>query len=682
MLANHKHGRRGKDGSDGHTKGAGLRGVGGGGGLNAGEALPDGAEMDNPLHHLGRTRPNSDYDLDLTSILTQLESDVTGKFTAPHPACEVCLAYAVRPDNRWRVLWDLYILMLVVYSSIQGPYTIAFSEKEEYTAVDVAIDVSFYLDMLLSFWTGFDKGYEVIMDKRRIVKNYLEGWFLLDLIATVQWDLLIQLLGTGISADSPIVRLSRLVKVFRLARASRLIGRITATWTLHTAFIEAAKFFFYVGIVCHLLACFFYMWPTLFVCDRDVENVALDLPGVYTPGGLGYDDNGEAQQSGLASGWEALLAEWRVGVGNPTVNLAAVDGMDSISALADGAGWYWYSTCMQNSWRQSYGLEEICRVDPVGDGTAPVPRSDWGDSELAVLWECYVAKATAADHKYTMPDGTKVPVRKICIPCMRPMRLYIDAVYWSLTTMTTIGYGDRGPTTEEEILFVLFAEIFGLCVFALLLTQINTVGEVLGERENKVNDEKNGVVQFLKNQDVPPRLIDEAVRFMNFRATSLSGHAFHPENDQFSMLSPGLIEAIQNAIYRPVLENVRFFGWNEADEAEHETLETVFHEFDSDGSGSLSKERTADVFTAHNINLTDRQMDHIFRDMDDNQNGEVSFSEFIHWWFIQKTGKPRVERCPSEFLDALCTKLQTQPFAINEEIVHPGKFPPSVPAQG
>jgi len=254
------------------------------------------------------------------------------------------------------------------------------------------------------------------------------------------------------------------------------------------------------------------------------------------------------------------------------------------------------------------------------------------------------------------------------------MRLYIDSVYWSLTTMTTIGYGDRGPSTEEEILFVLFAEIFGLCVFALLLTQINTLGDVLGERENKKNEEKNGVVQFLKNQDVPDALVHDTVRFMNFRSTSLSGHAFHAENDQFSMLSPGLIEAIQNAVYRPVLENVRFFGWNKADDREHQKLEQIFNEIDLDGSGSLSQEKTASVFKAHGMVITDGQMGRIFHDMDQDRDGSVTFTEFVHWWFLRKTGKPRITRCPSGFLDALCTKLQTQPFAIDEEIVHPGDY--------
>eukprot|EP01050_Picozoa_sp_SAG11_P027977 SAG11_NODE_7299_length_1165_cov_0.610694_2_plen_126_part_00 len=83
-----------------------------------------------------------------------------------------------------------------------------------------------------------------------------------------------------------------------------------------------------------------------------------------------------------------------------------------------------------------------------------------------------------------------------------PQRRYVDSLYWSLTTMTTIGYGDRLPTTRHELSFVLFAQVFGLAFFAILITQINTVHEVSGASERGLSDTKNKVIQFLKHHDI------------------------------------------------------------------------------------------------------------------------------------------------------------------------------------
>ena len=55
------------------------------------------------------------------------------------------------------------------------------------------------------------------------------------------------------------------------------------------------------------------------------------------------------------------------------------------------------------------------------------------------------------------PKKEVLPLNQVCIRCMDSFRLYTDALYWSLTTMTTIGYGDRGPNTEAEIHMFMFA---------------------------------------------------------------------------------------------------------------------------------------------------------------------------------------------------------------------------------
>ena len=44
---------------------------------------------------------------------------------------------------------------------------------------------------------------------------------------------------------------------------------------------------------------------------------------------------------------------------------------------------------------------------------------------------------------------------------------FFDAVYWSATTLTTVGYGDIYPTTDIRRLISMFSAIFGVAIIAL-----------------------------------------------------------------------------------------------------------------------------------------------------------------------------------------------------------------------
>ena len=83
--------------------------------------------------------------------------------------------------------------------------------------------------------------------------------------------------------------------------------------------------------------------------------------------------------------------------------------------------------------------------------------------------------------------------------------------------MTTIGYGDRGPKTENELMYTLAAEVLGLAYFALLLTQIDRVKIIMGRTKQVEKDLKDGVLQFLKARRLPEELVTETIRFINFR---------------------------------------------------------------------------------------------------------------------------------------------------------------------
>lgn len=56
----------------------------------------------------------------------------------------------------------------------------------------LAVDVTFVIDILINFRTTFVNGQdEVVSHPGRIAIHYLTGWFLIDLVAAIPFDLLL-----------------------------------------------------------------------------------------------------------------------------------------------------------------------------------------------------------------------------------------------------------------------------------------------------------------------------------------------------------------------------------------------------------------------------------------------------------------------------------------------------------
>jgi len=48
-------------------------------------------------------------------------------------------------------------------------------------------------------------------------------------------------------------------------------------------------------------------------------------------------------------------------------------------------------------------------------------------------------------------------------------KVYIVAAYWSIMTLTTIGYGDIGPRNVPEYIYVIFSMMIGAAFFSFVL---------------------------------------------------------------------------------------------------------------------------------------------------------------------------------------------------------------------
>jgi len=97
--------------------------------------------------------------------------------------------------------------------------------------LEYSIDILFIVDIMINFRTGyFDADLDIqVMNPRKAAMNYLRGWFLLDLVSSIPFDLVQSMMDSGEGSDlgsvstAKLLKTGRFVKIFRLLRITKLI---------------------------------------------------------------------------------------------------------------------------------------------------------------------------------------------------------------------------------------------------------------------------------------------------------------------------------------------------------------------------------------------------------------------------------------------------------------------------
>nr|AKS48233.1 mutant potassium voltage-gated channel isoform II [Bombyx mori] len=137
----------------------------------------------------------------------------------------------------YKAAWDWLILILVIYTAIFTPYVAAFQLNEPdfdkrsrsfgedpIVVIDMIVDVTFIIDILINFRTTYvNAADEVESDPAKIAMHYLRGWFVIDLVAAIPFDLL--LFGTDTDETTTLIGLLKTARLLRLVRVARKIDR-------------------------------------------------------------------------------------------------------------------------------------------------------------------------------------------------------------------------------------------------------------------------------------------------------------------------------------------------------------------------------------------------------------------------------------------------------------------------
>ena len=136
--------------------------------------------------------------------------------------------------------------------------------------------------------------------------------------------------------------------------------------------------------------------------------------------------------------------------------------------------------------------------------------------------------------------------------------LYLIAVYYIITTLTTVGYGDLTCISLSEKIFGLFMEVVGICSYSWALTEISNYIKVLNEKKEELSNK----IQILDDIKLncyrlfPDELYDRTKRYLKYK------HFNEKKNIHliFEELPIGLRNTLIYEIYKPEIHNFKFFN--------------------------------------------------------------------------------------------------------------------------
>ena len=175
----------------------------------------------------------------------------------------------IDPRSGFMRVWDLLTVVALLFTCFVTPFEIAFFEAKLYAgpvnfSLNRAVDMIFLGDICLSFFLPYrasaKAGGMMVYDNRKICAAYLRGWFALDAITCIPFDLVAGgvAAAAGVTVDATffrLLRMLRVLKLMRILRASRIINRWQDHIAMSFAFMSLLRFTFLTFMLAHWLAC-------------------------------------------------------------------------------------------------------------------------------------------------------------------------------------------------------------------------------------------------------------------------------------------------------------------------------------------------------------------------------------------------------------------------------------------
>ena len=97
------------------------------------------------------------------------------------PPEEQVSRFVISVDSKWKQMWDIWCMLLVLYVALVVPYRLSLDldDNKGLVVFNIIMDLCFLLDIVLTFFTSYydDNAGRTISTNREIAMKYLTSFF-------------------------------------------------------------------------------------------------------------------------------------------------------------------------------------------------------------------------------------------------------------------------------------------------------------------------------------------------------------------------------------------------------------------------------------------------------------------------------------------------------------------------
>ena len=186
------------------------------------------------------------------------------------------------PDDTISKIWNSLISVVLIYVTFALTFELAFikSSNAFFQMSEYITSILFFFDLIFNFNKVYqDQSGKLIVNRKKIIWNYLKCWFIIDFISCFPFYLFTKTGKESIVQSIKTTKILRYFKIIRILRLLKFVKKFFPQYLKNRSKRNFVKFksneerlilhLFIASIIAHCSACIFYAIPMYFSPEKN-----------------------------------------------------------------------------------------------------------------------------------------------------------------------------------------------------------------------------------------------------------------------------------------------------------------------------------------------------------------------------------------------------------------------------